>query len=588
MKNSWLLVLPVIVVAAVAVFTLPLQGPDALKMFQVKDSKRVTGASVLSAASSPAADDLSSSPTQFPEGECDSSLGTVAREEDEGKEGHKQWAPAKPGRLKFSVFDAVTDQKVHSTTVRLMNDHRFAETSTGADVDVWLSGGSYQAMVMSPGYEPFMIEDVSVPPEQCTDLGAVLLSPGMSFIHGVLEARQVPPGTEMTLQLLGTGRRPCERCTEQRVEQDIQTGGETMSYEATSTAPGDVAESGSEEAARSEPMNEAERLSEQAAGVQDEIPNAIPEVVMIDPWQREESCAFCGFTARGTLRKLKDGERFTFPGLASGRYLLRAHEPSLDPIGALLVIDLESWSGYWAHLSMPGSCTAELFLVDELGHTFDGTWKQGEESHAAEVRFVFYRGDCEIASIEFPPSVRDFGSRVHLGHTLFLNAQWRNIEFTFAEDIVFVEGIGSGVGAAPCTAIDRDKTDTDILLPDPQAPSVDAVALSGEALEPGRFKVLSLPCEDLSFEVHCGPFASGRRPLPLMYRREHRQSVVMKKQEGSADIDSGEFTIALDLSSGIQDLILTNIGARHQFRFAGNGMFHEVPDEQPLPAEEGR
>jgi len=178
------------------------------------------------------------------------------------------------GKLLVRAVDAATDEPLRSFGVRLLSETRFADERShdaSGELELPLTPGTYALVVSSPGYEPTEVAEATVRTGETNRLEPARLRAGAGVIVAEVLGRD---RLDLTVELIGVGRRPCERCGDDP----------------------------------------------------DAAPGAAPDTGALDPWERDAPCSACGFSQDRSCVRLTSGQRAEFRGLASGHYALRVHD----------------------------------------------------------------------------------------------------------------------------------------------------------------------------------------------------------------------------------------------------------------------
>lgn len=408
------------------------------------------------------------------------------------------------GSVSWTTFANGAPSKPASVRVRFLSDQRFAETAVDAGpASARLRQGSYQACLRSPGFEPRSIGPFEVADGQTTVLGTVILDAGRGGITGRISAASATSADadKLTVRLTGAGRHPCDRCVD-----DVEIANDTT----------------------------------RAAAM----------------WNLASPCVACGFTARQSIRRVARGESFSFAGLASGDYLLTVDPP--DGATNALTQRIELGPSQWRNvdLTLVDSTSLLVHLITADGRRFDGAIGQ-QTSTAADtvslvrpIRFRFRRDleeDVELVATALPTPSPMIDFDVARSVAFVINREMTGTEWVHLvrSDLLLSESGGP---------IDRQRTPQDT-LDEADRPTRPARPLSAAEVNPGTYRVESLPMHRYQLAVDWGVWRSEWVVVDLRYLRDSQVSVILRETDQPAEDPAQPFVSILGdgLSSG-QDL----------------------------------
>ena len=246
------------------------------------------------------------------------------------------------GKLLVRAVDATTDEPLRSFGVRLLNDARFADERThdaSGELELPLTPGTYALVVSAHGYEPTDVARATVAVDQTNRLEPVRLRAGTGVISA--EVLGVPRDRlDLAVDLIGAGRRPCERCSD----------------------------------------------------VDD--PKAALDAGGVDPWERDTPCPFCGFMQDGSCVRLGAGARAEFRGLASGHYALRVHDGSERVLCEEREVLLPASGFEHVTLELSRERYVELVFLDVDEQSLSDEWRRrlADAGGEPEQEIVSYEG----------------------------------------------------------------------------------------------------------------------------------------------------------------------------------------------------
>ncbi|MFH0945922.1 MAG: hypothetical protein V2A76_12045 [Planctomycetota bacterium] len=379
--------------------------------------------------------------------------------------------PAQParesGRVIFRPFDAITGQPPPGVSVRYLSDDRFADRGqVEGTVEALLTAGTYRASLAAPGYEPRELEPFAIEAEHTLDLGYVAMNRGLGTISGRVLAPSLPQGTEITVELRGRGRHPC-----QKAEADRQRV-------ADPDSPGAVS-----------------------------------------PWNQDEPCKYCGFARDASRFRLVSGDPFEFGCLASGPYLLRAFIQGPDPVDVSKELTLSPAGRLFEELLLSRTVQMTVDLRDPDGNPVTGLFETEEGTVGHAVRFLYLEGSRTRAEARVGGSfhVLQGGAAAPLLRVIpFINLRrtdwvWNNIQFS--DEVA--DQIFTADGQAVEPPLDRPRAEDDTLFARPSPLHQEQQALPARMQEPGRYVVDAVPAEQTDLVVRCGPLMSDRISLDL-------------------------------------------------------------------------
>jgi hypothetical protein len=177
------------------------------------------------------------------------------------------------GRLIVRAVDATTNEPLRYFGVRLVSDTRFASErshDTSDEIELPLTPDTYSIVVSAPGYESVELPPAKVTADETNRLAPANLRPGSGSIWVDVSAAAFA-GRSLYVELIGAGRRPCERCAD--------TVDATAASDARARA-----------------------------------------------WERTTPCASCGFAREQSRLPLSVSPNVEFASLGSGNYALRVSD----------------------------------------------------------------------------------------------------------------------------------------------------------------------------------------------------------------------------------------------------------------------
>lgn len=376
--------------------------------------------------------------------------------------GPKPRASRRPdiGRLAVLAIDADTSEPLQSFRVRAGNDARIAdETSSTPEgaLELPLTADEYSIVVSAPGYESVALPATRVVAGQIARAEPAQLRGGAGSIAVELRG-ELAPIREFEVQLVGNGRRPCERCSD---------------------------------AGQHGVPNDERALRKQA-------------------WSRNTACPSCGFAASRSSARLAGGSSFTFDHLASGKYALRVVDA--DGQGVFPARELALHAGERTTLALDlGSLRyVELEWLDTDGRSLTEEWRRrigareldvdpaGSErrlrSNPLELAFLLADTTAASATLH-PPLPRGFVSR-GMRYCCGCSRMSRR------------------------DRVDRPRRPEETLWPEPVPARLESAQVACKLLLDGRARVGPVPVSNLRLHVTAENFAADAE-IPASASTEH-------------------------------------------------------------------
>ncbi len=122
-------------------------------------------------------------------------------------------SPLPPGRLHLTLVATESTAPPPPVTLRLLSAKKFAHLKQRTSpIDEALSAGSYDALILAPGYDPLELAAFEIISDRVTDLGPVSLVRGNADLEGVVRLPPALASQTLTVELHGIGRNACARC----------------------------------------------------------------------------------------------------------------------------------------------------------------------------------------------------------------------------------------------------------------------------------------------------------------------------------------------------------------------------------------
>lgn len=258
--------------------------------------------------------------------------------------------PTTLGTLVLRVADPSRSGPLRWFDARLASETRFArERCNGAagELALTLTPGTYATWISSPGYEPVEIESIEVAGGDSARPAAIVLQPGTGVIRARIVGEPNPDRT-FTLELVGAGRHPCERCSER------------------------------DDAARRDNATARDNSAARDNGVARDaaVRREDPDETIARAWSRSAPCSHCGFAAARSSRWIRSGEEFEFSHLASGEYALRLLDDRGQTIGATRRVALAPRGSSSMVFDATSDRELEIELFDVDGSSLSEEWRR--------------------------------------------------------------------------------------------------------------------------------------------------------------------------------------------------------------------
>jgi hypothetical protein len=366
--------------------------------------------------------------------------------------------PHEVGRLRIRAVDADSGTDLESVRVRALSETRVAdvtESLRGGRIDLKLSHDVYAVAVLATGYEPVVWPAVGVYPHSSTAVRIATLHAGSSRVVG----RVAGPTTAFegfSVELLGEGRRPCDRC-------------------------------------------------ERDTGIQSTDPRFARRA-----WERTVPCSHCGFTKSSSTMRLAADGGFAFDRLASGPYALRL----LDARGQRDCEVHSTWlrkaETLEIELPAPQTRTVLVHVVDCDGVSLAEEWSRrlresaelDETRREPEEEWVGASRRSSEWNARFADAART------VAHSKFTSPSLPE------QQVVRPSVIGCRFDLSRAARVDdRPREPGEVLLPEQHLPLFEATEVTSEVGIDGRVQFRLLPRRDLTLVLSIGPF-SAEVPIP--------------------------------------------------------------------------
>lgn len=343
--------------------------------------------------------------------------------------------PAEPGQVRFEVVSARTGAAIEEFEIRLLGTSRFA---TSSEHTLLLTPDSYEFVVEARGYETSAASSFVLHAGEDLDLGVLELQPGGGMILGRITGSALQGDDRVEVRVVGDGRGVCLACALKALQPEV-------SVEAFAEGEG-----------------------------QDADPEGI--------------CRDCAYGEDYSWRRLRPGDEFRFPHLASGYYLVEAHVERLQPFIARQLAAVNPLGTTYTELRLDETRFLELELFEEDGRPYVGhaeirenVWRQ-----RPSLWFRFYDGEDRVADGSPPVTLIKNPMLVATGNITFQTT----VSFRGSIHVEW-PARGSEESRRPAP-IDRGREPGDTLRTEREAPPLPPIALQFET-DANHYKIGPLP-----------------------------------------------------------------------------------------------
>lgn len=116
-----------------------------------------------------------------------------------------------PGQLTLSVVDAANGHDLQDVSVRGLSASRFFQESASSPLELTLSPGTYELLVLAPGFDPLVLDPLELSPNENRHVGPLSMYRGTARLEVKLEAPPTLGQGKYRLELFGAGRNACAR-----------------------------------------------------------------------------------------------------------------------------------------------------------------------------------------------------------------------------------------------------------------------------------------------------------------------------------------------------------------------------------------